>query len=107
MTIGDRIRQRRIELGMTQEELAFKLGYKSKVSINKIELNGRNLTQSKIKAVADALDTTPMWIMGWDSKAVTVTDADTIDVVQKYRQADAQTKEMVRRLLAYQEGVKR
>lgn len=52
---------------MTQDELAKKLGYKSKTSINKIEQNWRNLTQSKIKAIADALDTTPMWIMGWQN----------------------------------------
>lgn len=66
MTIGDRIKQRRMELGMSQEELAHKLGYKSRSSINKIELGGQNLTQKKIKKIADALDTTPEYIMGWD-----------------------------------------
>lgn len=39
--IGQRIKQRRIELGMTQEELAHKMGYASKTTINKIE-NGIN-----------------------------------------------------------------
>ena len=66
MTIGERIKKRRIELGMSQEELAHKLGYKSRSSINKIELGGQNLTQPKIKKIADALDTTPDYIMGWD-----------------------------------------
>lgn len=65
-TIGSRIRQRRDELGLSQDELAKKLGYKSRSSINKIELDQRNLTQSKIKAIADALDITPAYIMGWD-----------------------------------------
>ena len=37
MTIGERIKLRREELQMTQEELAQKLGYKSRSSINKIE----------------------------------------------------------------------
>lgn len=68
MTIGDRIKQRRMELGMSQEELARKLGYKSRSSINKIELGGQNLTQKKIKKIAEALDTTPDYIMGWDKK---------------------------------------
>lgn len=49
---------------MSQEELAEKLGYKSKSSINKIELGRQNLTQTKIKAIADALDTSPSYIMG-------------------------------------------
>ena len=66
MTIGQRIKQRREELCISQDELAKKIGYKSRSSINKIELDLYNLKQSKIKAIADALDTTPSYIMGWD-----------------------------------------
>lgn len=69
MTIGERIKARREELGLSQDELAHRLGYKSRSSINKIELNQRNLTQSKIKALADALSTTPSYVMGWDAVA--------------------------------------
>lgn len=65
-TIGSRIRNRREELGLSQDELGKRLGYKSHSSINKIELDQRNLTQSKIKAIAEALETTPAYIMGWD-----------------------------------------
>lgn len=65
-TIGSRIRNRREELGLSQDELGKRLGYKSRSSINKIELDQRNLTQSKIKAIADALDTTLAYIMGWN-----------------------------------------
>ena len=67
-TIGSRIRNRREELGLSQEELGKRLGYKSRSSINKIELDQRNLTQSKIKAIADALGTTPAYIMGWEEQ---------------------------------------
>lgn len=65
-TIGSRIRNRREELGLSQDELGKRLGYKSRSSINKIELDQRNLTQSKIKAIADALETTLAYIMGWN-----------------------------------------
>ena len=65
MTIGDRIRYKREELGISQDELARRLGYKSRSSINKIELGLQNLSQSKIKAIADTLQTTPSFIMGW------------------------------------------
>lgn len=68
MKIGDRIRIRREELNMSQDELAKKLGYKSRSSINKIEKDGRGLPQPKIKAIADALNTTPSYIMGWDEE---------------------------------------
>lgn len=68
MTIGERIRSRREELHLSQEELAKRLGYKSRSSINKIELGLYNLKQSKIKAIADALETTPSYIMGWEDE---------------------------------------
>lgn len=66
MEIGRRIKQKREELGWSQEELANKVGYKSRSSINKIETDGRGLPQSKIVAFAKALNTTPAFLMGWD-----------------------------------------
>ena len=45
MTIGERIQKRRTALGMTQEDLALALGYKSRSSINKIEKDERSLTR--------------------------------------------------------------
>ncbi len=75
MTIGERIRMRREELNMTQEELACKLGYKSRTSINKIELGLYNLPTSKINLAAEALQTTPRFIMDWnESDEVEVCD---------------------------------
>lgn len=68
MAIGDRIKRKREELGISQDELAKRLGYKSRSSINKIELGLQNLNQSKIKAIADALQTTPAFIMGWETE---------------------------------------
>ena len=65
-TIGNRIRKRREQLDLSQDELTKRLGFKSRSSINKIELDERNLTQARIKAIADALETTPSYIMGWD-----------------------------------------
>lgn len=66
MTIGSRIRKRREELGISQSELARRVGYSSRSSINKIELDERQLTQSKIAIIADALYTSPGYIMGWE-----------------------------------------
>ena len=66
MTIGLRIKQRRESLGMTQLELAEKLGYKSKSTINKIEKGINEISQSKVLGFADALRTTPSYILGYD-----------------------------------------
>lgn len=64
MTIGERIKLKREELGMSQEELAEKIGYKSRSSINKIELDRQQLTQKKIKVIADALGVTANYVLG-------------------------------------------
>lgn len=66
MTIGERIKQRRQQLNMSQAQLALKLNYRSRSSINKIELNHNDITQSKVVAFAQALKTTPAYLMGWE-----------------------------------------
>ena len=66
-TLYDRIKSRRTELGLTVEELAHKMGYKDKSSISKIENGKADIPQSKIAAFADALETTPAYLMGWRS----------------------------------------
>lgn len=64
MELSDRVKKRRIELGITQDELARRMGYSSRTSINKIE-NGRPVSQKIIVRLAEALDTTPSYLMGW------------------------------------------
>lgn len=67
-TIGERIKTRRTELKMSQQALALLLGYKSSTSIARIESNERSLPQKKIEKIAEALHTTPEYIMGWEEK---------------------------------------
>lgn len=67
-TIGTNILKRRKELNMTQEELAKKIGYTSKSTINKIENGINDIPQSKIVAFAEALKTTPAYLMGWEQE---------------------------------------
>jgi lexA repressor len=66
MTTGELIKQRRIELGMTQEELASKMGFKTKASISRLESNDRKLPLSKLKKMAMILDIRPSRLMGFD-----------------------------------------
>ena len=85
MTIGERIKLRRVELGMTQQDLAEKIGYKGKTAISKIEAGERDLRQSKIKPVADALDTTIEYIMGWEETEPQLDDLEQ-KIIEAYRQ---------------------
>lgn len=64
--IGHRIKARREQLQMTQEELAKKIGYKSKTTITKIENGTNDIVQSKVCDFAKALNTTPTYLMGWE-----------------------------------------
>ena len=66
MRFCDRIRSRREELCLSQDELAKRLGYKSRSTINKIELGINDVSQSKIIALAKALETTVGYLMGDD-----------------------------------------
>lgn len=66
--IGERIMERRQQLGITQEELAFRMGYKTKSAINKIELGINDVSQSKVIKFAEALHTTVAYLMGWDDE---------------------------------------
>lgn len=78
LEIYTRIKQRREELGMSQDELAQKMGYKSRSSIAKIENGDNDIPQSKIVAFAKALETTPGKLMGLGEVVGKVTSKTTI-----------------------------
>ena len=63
-----KIKQRRIELNMSQDDLAKRTGYKTKSAISRIERGERDITQSQVELFAKALETTPSYLMGWDSE---------------------------------------
>lgn len=65
MGIGDRIKNRREELGLSQDELAEKMGYKSRSTIAKIEKGVNDVSQKTIVKFAEALSTSVADLMGW------------------------------------------
>lgn len=83
MKIGERIRKKRIELGLSQEELALKMGYKGRSSVSMIEA-ADELTLSKVQKVATALNISPVYLMGWQDEP-TIPQADNILPIGKKR----------------------
>ncbi len=66
MTIGQRIKERRKDLKMTQQELADKIGYKTKSAISQVENDPyNNLTLDRVALFATALNCTSDYLMGW------------------------------------------
>lgn len=64
MTPGDRIKERRLALGLTLEELGKKVGV-GKSTVRKWETGYiANMRRDKIAKLADALGVSPLYIMG-------------------------------------------
>lgn len=68
LTIYEKIKNRRIELGYSQDELAKRMGYKSRSTINKIESGQVDISRNKIVKFAEALHVTPSYLMGWEDE---------------------------------------
>ena len=65
MNIGEKIKKLRLDLKLTQEELA-SAANTTKQTIHKYETGIiSNIPASKIKSIADKLETTPAFLMGW------------------------------------------
>jgi len=68
MTIYERIKELREQQGISQQMLAEKVGFKTASAVNKIELGLRDINQSKILAFANALNTTPGYLLTGNTK---------------------------------------
>ena len=103
---GERVRQRRQQLGLSQDELAKKLGYASRSTINKIENGTNDVAQKKIVEFANALETSVPYLMSWDKRpGVTfgmlfpeLNDTET-ELIRTLRKADRFTQQMVLKVL--------
>lgn len=71
MSIGQRIKETRIQQGLSIDDLACRLG-KNRTTIYRYE-NGdiENLPLGILDSLADALNTTPAYLMGWEIPQVT------------------------------------
>ncbi len=68
MTVGERIKQRREHLGLKVEHIAEKIG-KNRATIYRYESDEtKNLPLTVLGPLAEALKTTPMYLMGWDDR---------------------------------------
>lgn len=67
MDIGKRLKNRRLELGLSVDEVAKRLG-KNRATIYRYENNDiENLPTTVLEPLAKILDTTPAYLMGWDN----------------------------------------
>ncbi len=67
-TIGDRIRERRKELGLNTEEFASRIGYRSGAAISLMENGKRGISADKLLEISDVLGVNPGWLLGVQEK---------------------------------------
>ena len=113
--IGARIKKRRIELGMSQDELAERMGYKSRSTIAKIENGTNDVVQSNIVKFSEVLNVSIAYLMGWEQQVeekpvetankladmflgieIKETDEEVALMLEEYRQLDESKKAQVR-----------
>lgn len=67
-TTGSKIKRLREQKGLTQLELANMIGFTSKSSIAKIEKDARGVSMPKIKAIAEALHVSVLYLIGLEDE---------------------------------------
>ena len=82
MSFPENLRRRRLELGLSQDELALKLGYKSKSSIARLEAGETDVSSSKLKRIALIMNTTSDELIGTTSDSISAKDYKNIVIIQ-------------------------
>lgn len=92
MTVADRIRLKREELNLSQDELAKKIGCKDKSTISKIEKSGNNITMKNIQRIADALEVTSQYLMGWEDIQEIEYDTEKVTIIKNNKNEEEARK---------------
>lgn len=99
MTIYEKIRFLRIKQGLSQQDLADKLGYKSGSAINKIELGLRDVSYSKI--IDHALDVSPLCFLDQFADAYSLINVDTKNYNNLLSSINGLTNEQIKQVITY------
>lgn len=98
MTVGDRIRIRRIELGMTQEELSKKIGCNTRSAISRVERNKNETSVKLVEKIAEALYCKPAYLLGWAVKEEVLSELSTDEAVDLLSPEYLQLLKIIRNL---------
>lgn len=85
MEIGEKIKKRRLELGWSQRELAYKMGYTNNSTLVKIEKGIVDVSQSRIIQFSQVLGVSIAYLMDWEDEEQEQQNDLIADVVLKMR----------------------
>jgi transcriptional regulator with XRE-family HTH domain len=72
MKIGEKIKQRRIELEWSQRDLADRMGYSNHSTLARIETGKVDVSQTRIVQFAEVLGVSVAYLMDWEDKKTPV-----------------------------------
>jgi transcriptional regulator with XRE-family HTH domain len=110
MEIYEKIRQRRKELGLSADDVANALNV-SRATIFRYESHDiERIPISVLGPLAKVLKCSPSYLIGWEDKdkhgiVYHLSDVEA-ELLTQYRNSDDDTRNMVKRLLAYSAGLK-
>lgn len=111
MTIGERIKQRRMELGWSLRELAERMEYKNHSTVARIEVGKVDIPQSKIVQFSKVLGVSVAHLMGWDEEMKKdpvgmaerhfeiIMDEDISDIFDDFQKLDSKEKAIVKTMI--------
>lgn len=106
--INERIKERRLNMGLTLAEVAESLGVKEATAQRYESGAIKSISHDVICKLSTLLKCSPSYLMGWEDtpaapSAVNQLSDDAIEIGLAYDNADAVDKEMVRRILKIEE----
>lgn len=106
--LAERIKEARLARQLSQEDLANKVGYTSRASINKIEKGKVDVPRSKVEAIAQALHVSPAWLLGLsDRRDVMVISDKMTPLLMEAQDATPDQIAQAARFLAYLKEVEK
>ena len=100
MTVGQRIKLKREEKGLSQKELANLIGYESKSAVSYIESDKREVPFDKLSEIAKVLDVSPNWLLGWSEEPVLI-QTDLSITVEQLKNLDRDQLARVRKYIEF------
>ena len=103
MHIGEKIKNRRLEIGMSQRELARKMGYSDNSTLNRIEKGTVDVSQAKVVQFAKILNVSIAYLMDWEEDKQITTDKDLTDgeklLLELFHKVPDEKKEMLLKMI--------
>lgn len=101
MNIYERIKALRIKNGMSQYDLALKVGYEGRSAISKVEQGKRDISQSMIVKYAEALGVTPAYLLYGDEENPSTEMAEGEEILKAFNSLSPEKQKQFRDYLRF------